>query len=141
MARETDLVCAQCNQKVSVLGSTNMHTGEVYCDNCAIYNYRVTEGFRTRKAAEAHRRRMFDTTYLLTEVLFDKYLAFHRLANDDLLSDTEKQTLLEISYKLDNLVPKPKKIELQNTLDQAKIERYYNRFIDQWLTIPQERIE
>jgi len=41
MARETDLVCAQCNQKVSVPGSTNMQTGEVYCDNCAIDNYRI----------------------------------------------------------------------------------------------------
>jgi len=98
------------------------------------------EGFKTRKAAEAHRRRMFDSTYLLTEVLFDKYLAFHGLTSDELLTDTEKQTLFETSYELDNMVPKPKKIELQNTLDQTKIERYYDRLIDQWLTIPHERI-
>jgi hypothetical protein len=141
MARETGLVCVQCHSKVAVLGAMDNQNSTVWCDNCAIDNYQVSEGFNTRQAAKAHRRRMFDVTYLLAEVLLDQYLAWHKLASEEDLSNREKEVLFETSYELNNMVPLPKKIELQNTLDQAKIERYYTRLISQWLRFPRERLD
>jgi len=39
------------------------------------------------------------------------------------------------------MVRLPKKIELQNMLDQAKIERYYRRLINQWISFLWERLD
>lgn len=132
-ARDTELVCSQCGNKVAVLGWTNVSTGEIGCDICAIEDYKYFEGFKTLRAAEAHRRRMFDSGYLLTEVLIDDYLAYSEIAGMDDLTLEEQEMLTNISTELQNMVPKPKKIELQNELDQAKIERYYKRLIKQYI--------
>ncbi|CAN5675022.1 hypothetical protein BH23PAT2_BH23PAT2_08780 [soil metagenome] len=137
--QETDLICSQCGKKVAVLGWTNTITGEAGCDLCAIEDYKYFEGFKTLKAAEAHRRRMFDTGYLLTEVLIDDYLAYYKLLDHENISVGEQQILTEISTALQNMIPKPKKIELQNTLDQTKIERHYKRLIGQYIEWPKNR--
>jgi len=139
-AQETDLICSQCGNKVAVLGRTNTITNEVDCDLCAIEDYKYFEGFKTIKAAEAHRRRMFDTGYLLTEVLIDDYIAYYELLDHEDISVDEQQILTEISTDLQNMTPRPKKIELQNTLDQAKIERHYKRLIGQYIEWPRKRL-
>lgn len=135
-ARETDLVCSQCGNKVAILGWTNTNTGEVACDICAIEDYKYFEGFKTLKAAEAHRRRMFDTGYLLTETLIDDYLGYYEIRDMEKLSVEEQEMLTNVSTDLQNWIPKPKKVELQNTLDQTKIERYYQRLIAQHIAWP-----
>jgi len=138
MTLETDLICIQCGKKVAVVGAIDKNTEEVFCDNCAIDNYQVSEGFKTRVAAEAHRRRLFDVTYLLTEKLFDQYLAKHNLQEED-LSVAEREELFNTSYWLENMIPKPDKIKLQNETNQSIIERYYDRLIERWIKIPLEK--
>lgn len=140
-AREIDLVCSRCGNKVAVLGWTNTITGEVACDICAIEDYKYFEGFKTFKAAEAHRRRMFDAGYLLTEILIDDYLEHYEIPDVERLTVEEQEMLTAVSTDLQNWIPKPKKIELQNTLDQTKIERYYQRLIAQHITWPPSRFE
>lgn len=139
--QETDIICAQCGNKVAVLGSINKLTGETVCDVCAIKNYRYVEGFKTIKAAEAHRRRLFDVGYLFTEVLVDDYLKKHNIASEENLSVEERQSLFEISNDLQNMIPRSKKIELQNTINQAKIDRYYRRLIEQQTKVPNSRLD
>lgn len=141
MARETDMVCTNCARKVAVLGAVDKNTGEIICDDCAIDNYRITEGFKTRAAARAHRRRLFDVTYLLTERLVDTYLASHKIKQEADLSDAERQELFDVSYWLQDMVPKPDQIKLQNELDQGVTERYYNRLIARWVEVPKQRLK
>lgn len=139
MAKESDIICSQCRQTVAVLGSTNTITGETSCDICAIEDYCKSEGFETRKAAEAHRRRLFDVGYLLTECLIDKYINAHGIEEEG-LTESEQRYLVDISYELQNMIPIPKRTELHHTIDQSKIERYYDRLIDQWVSISGERV-
>jgi len=136
--KKTNLICWQCENKVAIVGSTNTITGEIICDICAIKNYRDYEGFRTIQAAKAHRRRMFDVGYLLTEVLIDHYLNKYSLNEGELL-DEEHGMLVEFSIDLQNMIPIPKKTELQNSIDQSKIEHYYQRLIAQYLKLPSKR--
>lgn len=138
MAQESDTICAECGHKVAVLGTIDRANGEVTCDICAINNYKEQEGFITIKAAEAHRRRLFDTGYLLTEMIIDRYLDRFCITIDQ-LNEEENFAMAELSQNLQNDISKTQKIELQNQPDQAIIERYYNNLIDHQPILPTRR--
>lgn len=139
MAKEGGMICDSCGRAISVVGSTNTITGEMTCEDCAIEHYRKSEGFKTRRAAEAHRRRLFDTGYLLTETVFDMYLDKHGLEDEVELSNAERKELFELGVRLQKMIPPRKLTELHHTIDQAKIERYYRRLIDQNVEFPAKR--
>jgi hypothetical protein len=138
-ASESGLTCSQCHKKVAVMGSTNTATHEVTCDICAIKAYKTYQGFRTLKAAKAHRRRMFDIGYLFTELLIDDYMAYHEVEYLTDLSDNEYLELQTVSIHMQNTIPKEKKIALENTVSQIAIEDYYRHIIALKVTIPSER--
>jgi hypothetical protein len=139
LARENDMQCHQCGRAVAVVGSTNVYTGIIICDTCAIGNYQESEGFETRAAAKAHRRRLFDTGYLLTEMVIDRYITRFGIEEPD-LTEYERESIMNHSYDLQNSVPKSQKIKLQNTANQSEIEQYYQELIDRHLILPSARL-
>src|SRR3989338_3754879 len=44
------------------------------CESCAIDQFQADYGFRTRSAAEARRRRIFDVPYLFQDLFIQEYL-------------------------------------------------------------------
>jgi hypothetical protein len=140
-ARDSKLICARCGSKIAIVGSYNSISNLYYCDICAINNYKVFEGFKTRAAAAAHRRRIFDVTYLLTEMLTDAYMRHFGVENLDALSDHESSVINDLSTQLYNIVPRRKKIDLQNTPNQADIEQYFLRLIKKWSKWPGIRFQ
>lgn len=130
MAQKSDVICAECGKPVAVLGAMNQFTKQTICDICAIADYKIREGFNTIKAAEAHRRRLFDVSYLLTEMLIDRFLKVYNLSSEECLSDNQRQYIFQISTQLQNMIDRESKIALQNLPDQSEIEEFYSSFLD-----------
>ena len=66
-----------CGKKnIDLGGAIDAHTDnpKFYCEDCAIDAYMKDHGFKTREAAEARRRRIFDVGYLFNEMITDKYI-------------------------------------------------------------------
>lgn len=129
LAQNSDTICAECGKPVAVLGAMNQFTKRTICDICAIADYKVREGFNTIKAAEAHRRRLFDISYLLTEMLIDRFLEIYNLSSEECLSDAQRQDISQLSMQLQNMINREAKIALQNQPDQSEIEEFYSSFL------------
>lgn len=130
LAQNSDMVCAECGKPVAVLGAMNQFTKQTICDICAIADYKVREGFNTIEAAEAHRRRLFDVSYLLTEMLIDRSLRVYNLSSEECLSEVQRQDIFQLSLQLQNTIDRESKIALQNQPDQSEIEEFYSSFLD-----------
>ncbi len=69
--------CFICGRKDIVIGGAHISSsGETMyiCEDCAIDHYQKKYGFKSREAAAARRRRIFDVSYLFFEMITDKYL-------------------------------------------------------------------
>jgi len=131
LAQKSDIICAECGKPIAVLGATNTITGRSICDVCAIRDYMVHEGFKTIKAATAHRRRLFDTSYLFTEMLIDRFLKVYNLSSEEDLSETQRQDIFQLSTQLQNMIDRESKIMLQNLPNQTEIEEFYSSLFDE----------
>jgi len=97
----------------------------VICEACAINNYGYVNGFSTLKAAEAHRRRLFDIQYLFCEMLTDAFMAQRGLKDINDLTGEQADALLLLTQELYNdLIPKSAKIRLEDIAEQDVIARY-----------------
>ncbi len=131
LAQNSDMICAECGKPIAVLGATNQFTKQTVCDICAIADYKAREGFNTIKAAEAHRRRLFDVSYLLTEMLIDRFLKVYNLSSEECLNETQRQDIFQLSMQLQNMIDHETKIALQNQPDQFAIEEFYSSLFDE----------
>jgi hypothetical protein len=123
--KDTALRCTECNEKIAIVGSYNSITGEHYCDNCAIDNYQVTEGFKTREAAAAHRRRLFDVSYLLTEMIADRYCESRKVSFEQ-LTESDQKRIHDSSGTIWNSLSRSQKVALENNPEQLLIEESLN---------------
>ena len=120
------ITCAQC-------GATNIHIGStsnaysanhIYrCEECAITNYQKEYSFPNHEAAAARRRRMFDVGYLLREMLIDWYIYEHEVRDMDSIDQQMFDALCQASTDAYNLLPKERKIALEETEQQHNIEK------------------
>ncbi|MBP7898648.1 hypothetical protein KAZ92_01725 [Candidatus Gracilibacteria bacterium] len=123
-----DLICEQCGKKNIRIGSGGeREDGSQYtnCEDCAIDNYRYYEGFATRKAAAAFRRRMFDIQYLFREMLTDLFMEQRNMRDVEELSVEQLEALVLLTQEIYNRdVPKSAKLRLENMKNQEDIEKY-----------------
>ena len=119
--------CYICKERIVRLGGVyRAHTKRpvFVCEDCAIWNYKYDYGFRTKKAAAARRRRIFDVGYLVHEMVLDAYCK--RIGIEDVSSIPPDigQELTAIAAELYNqLFSKEEKIMLEETWNQEEIER------------------
>src|SRR3989338_2046237 len=106
--------CVHCKKKGIVVGAAVMpqpgKTPKLVCENCAVDAFMEKEGYANREAAASRRRRMFDTGYLLTEILIDKFLELQGLSFPEDLSERQWTELCRMGQLLYNEFPKKKKL-------------------------------
>ena len=117
--------CAYCLNKSNRSGGGFLDEKETIhqiCENCAIKQYKKEKGFKTLKAAEARRRRMFDVGYLFNEIVMDIYMEIKGIKD---IEDCENADNIFIkSIELFNyLFSKEQKIELEEIELQEDIEK------------------
>ncbi len=121
------LKCFICHEKNVPVGSgftDEKGKTHIYCERCAIRNFKFHYGFRTLKLAEHRRRRLFDVGYLFNEMLVDKYMAEQCKNDIDQLSHDEREMLLDLSTEKFNLaLSKAEKVKLEETVSQIDIEK------------------
>ena len=74
--RHADIQCFICGKINISIGSAfdaYSQNPKFACKDCTIERYRIEHGFKTREAAAARRRRIFDVSYLFNEMITDKY--------------------------------------------------------------------
>jgi len=102
------------------------------CEDCTIDIYKEEHNFKSRKAAAAHRRRMFDVSYLFNEMVTDRYIAERGLNSVDDLKEDEMEKIMELSKEgYNNLFTKKEKVKMEEMEDQEKIEIMLSRKLDQ----------
>lgn len=123
---DSNLVCCVCDTKDIAIGSVldaYSDNPKFVCEDCAIDNYQKAYKFRDREAATARRRRIFDVSYLFSEMIIDKYLSDKNLKTVDDLSDDGMSKIMEIGrMAYDDSFSKTDKIKLEEIELQSEIE-------------------
>ncbi|MFA5830214.1 MAG: hypothetical protein WC878_00110 [Candidatus Paceibacterota bacterium] len=118
------VACYFCRAKniVDISGGFRDKKGkeQVYCEKCATKMYKEELGFRTYKAAYAHRRRLFDVGYLFNEIITDEYMKMRGFTKVDDVFE-KFGALNEISKNLWNyLFSKEEKNELKRLKNKRR---------------------
>lgn len=141
-AAYVDEICLRCEKKGIVMGaSIQTGTGEIraICEDCAIDQYQYDKGYRTREAAKASRRRIFDVGYLLEEMLAEKYLRDNQIDDVNKLRPEELQRLfMAIQQRYNDEFTREEKIKLEETEKQKDIERVLRRRMEKMAINPGE---
>lgn len=120
-----ELTCSRCGVHGIAVGSydnTDPKHTVVVCEECAISDFWKREDIKDRETARLRRRRLFDVTYLLTELCIDRYLEKHHISDCDALS-TEQFDIIQRASSLNyNKLTKRMKRALEETEDQREIE-------------------
>ncbi len=117
-------VCGKINIAVGAAYSDGSGELKFICEDCAIDAYQEKYGFKSREAAAARRRRIFDVGYLFSEMITDKYLAENNRKSIYDLSEQEISFLFNVSKdEYNSLFTKEEKVELEETESQADIEK------------------
>ncbi|MEI8230867.1 MAG: hypothetical protein WCG83_07080 [Candidatus Peregrinibacteria bacterium] len=118
------ITCGQCGAKDIHIGSVRdgySAQPQYLCEECAITQYQLENGFPNREAAAARRRRIFDVGYLLHEMLIDWYLTGNGLPEIDDIDMETQNKLTDAAIAAYNLFPKNQKITLEETALQEDI--------------------
>lgn len=120
------ITCAYCRTKniVDISGRFRDKKGkeQFFCEHCAVEMYKEELGFRTLKAAHAHRRRIFDVGYLLSEIITDEYMKLHGFHAFDDIGD-KITDINEVTRNLWNyLFSKEEKLRIEAIEKQTEIE-------------------
>ncbi len=122
-----DKPCYYCRKKFERIGSIlDAYTNKpkMVCEDCAIWAYKYQEGFKTKRAAAARRRRIFDVNYFMQEMVIDLYLEKHNLKTIDDLPEGVFENLGEQSKDVYNsFYSKEDKIKLEELPTQEEIEK------------------
>ncbi|MFH1402598.1 MAG: hypothetical protein ABIG87_03185 [Patescibacteria group bacterium] len=121
-----DMVCCFCGEKNIAIGSimdAYSDNPKFVCEDCAIIRYQKEHNLKTKAAAAARRRRIFDVGYLFSEMITDKYLKEKGLKTIDDLEYEDMEKIMEIGKEAYNgLFSKAEKTKLEETEDSEKIE-------------------
>ena len=124
--KNPDAVCCFCGEKNIAVGSVMdaySDNPKFVCEDCAIEMYQKDHKLKSKKAAIARRRRIFDVSYLFNEMITDKYLEEKKLKSVDDLKYNDMEKIMETGKEAYNdLFSKTAKIKLEETEDQKKIE-------------------
>ena len=124
--KNPDAVCCFCGEKNIAVGSmmdAYSDNPKFVCENCAIEIYQKDHKLKSKKAAIARRRRIFDVSYLFNEIITDKYLEEKNLKSVDALEYKDMEKIMKVGKEAYNdLFSKTEKIKLEETEDQKKIE-------------------
>lgn len=113
-----------------------MNNPKFFCEDCAIKNWQKDYGFKTRTAAAAHRRRMFDVSYLFLEMWVDEYLKAKNLKDPDDLEDGMIDNLFNRAQDIYNeKISKKKKQDLWCYFYQRDIEKYLKKIINKYFDL------
>ena len=132
-----DAECVWCGKKNIQFGGMidgYSDNPKIICEDCAIDNWQKDYGFKTRKAAAAHRRRMFDVGYLFQEMVADKYMLDNGI--DD-LNNLDERVADNLTAKaqcvFNEKISKRKKQDLEIMIYQKDIENYLAKIIKKYL--------
>ena len=124
--KHPDAVCCVCGKKNIAIGSAMdaySDNPKLVCEDCTIDKYQEDYKFKSREAAAARRRRIFDVSYLFNEMITDKYLEEKNLKSVDNLGHNDMEKIMEIGREAYNdLFTVMDKIKLEETEHQWKIE-------------------
>jgi len=128
-----DSQCFLCRKKRIKVGSfADAYTDnpKPICEDCTIFNFMIDYGFRTKKAAAARRRRMFDVSYLFQEMVIDKYMSENNTGDIDELDEEIRNMLFETGAEAYNrLLNKEEKIALEEVKSQEEIEERLEKLL------------
>ncbi len=130
---EDGFVCSLCQRRKKRLGSSNPLAKKplIICEDCTIDGYMKDYGYKTRAAAAARRRRIFDVGYLLQDLLVDRYLAENNKKHIRELSEHETEQLFMLGAGMYNeLFDKGDKIFLEEIFNQKEIEEKLQATLD-----------
>ena len=108
--------CFICKKMKKRLGSSNPLSKKLVmiCEDCAIDEYQSVYGYKTREAATARRRRLFDIGYLFQDMVTDRYLTENDVASIGMLEMEEMQNVFMLGKDLyDMLFDRGDKVELE----------------------------
>ncbi len=125
------ITCGYCRTKniVDISGGFRDEKGkeQFFCEHCAVEMYKEELGFHTFKAAYAHRRRLFDVGYLLSEIITDEYMKLHGINTVDEVGD-KICGINDITRNLWNyLFSKEEKLRIEAIEKQTEIEAELKR--------------
>lgn len=131
MVPHKGLRCALCDKKNIVLGSTFFYEdGEPghLCYDCNLKEYMEMTGIKSKKEAEAVRRRMFDVGYLFSEMFFDRFIA---LNGEPTVKKMEAYNYLnQMANGFYNNIFSKKMKEKIELMEQEEIEKIFNKKLD-----------
>lgn len=126
-------ICDVCKKEKKRLGSSNptAKKPKMICEDCAIDGYMKAYGYKTRQAAAARRRRLFDVGYLFQDLVLDRYLDENNIISIDKLEFEEMQNVFMLGKDMYNMLfDKGDKIELEEIFDQKNIEKKMMTVLD-----------
>jgi hypothetical protein len=130
---EGGFICDVCKKEKKRLGSSNptAKKPKMICEDCTIDGYMNAYGYKTRQAAAARRRRLFDIGYLFQDLVLDRYLAENNINSISELEFDEMQNVFMLGGDMYNtLFDKGDKIELEEIFDQKDIEDKLKSVLD-----------
>ncbi|MEK7093080.1 MAG: hypothetical protein AAB927_01205 [Patescibacteria group bacterium] len=124
--------CASCRKRTNKLGAmvdSHTKTPKYVCEPCAIDQFQKTYGFRSRKAAAARRRRIFDVPYLFQELYIGEYLKRKKVKFSELGEGAFEQIFI-LSREAYNGLFGPELKEHLEELEQWELEIIFRNFTE-----------
>ncbi len=131
----SDTICDNCKKPCDVVG-VKLNGGKegdekFLCEDCAVKAMYDNDHFAEYLIQHSQRRRMFDVTYLLTELLMDKYLVDNKLPLGKLLPEKEMKKMIESSTNLWNKkFSSEERTNITQIKKQKEIEKIFKKKID-----------
>ena len=126
-----DRPCYYCKRRFEKIGSVldaYSNKPKLVCEDCAILSFKYQEGFKTKRAAAARRRRMFDVNYFFQEMAIDLYLEKNNLKTIDDLPEGAFENIAEQCKDVYNsFFSKEDKIKMEELPTQEEIEKELKR--------------
>ncbi|MDD2935285.1 MAG: hypothetical protein PHX25_02305 [Candidatus Pacebacteria bacterium] len=130
--RYPDETCYFCGKDNIIFGGiidAHRKNPKIMCENCAIKKFAKDNGYKTLKVASARRRRLFDVSYLFTDMITERYLKKHEKFNLDDISEKEYNMIVQIARDIFNAIDRNEKERIEEIFDQKDIEKELNFYI------------
>ena len=124
--------CAICTERTNKLGAmkdVHLTNPKYICEPCAIDQLQKTHGFRSRTAAIARRRRIFDVPYLFQELYIGEYLKRKKIAFSELGDGAFEQIFLLSREAYNGLFGPALKRHFEE-LEQRELEIIFRNFTE-----------
>jgi hypothetical protein len=136
-------ICVVCSKRGIEIGAMVKEGSrikpQVVCIDCAIRDYAHSHKIKKIEIAKIKRRRMFDISYLLFEILIDEFLKMRGKKTFKNLSEEEMEFNYALSQEIYNTITKKEKEKLEN-LSQVKIEEIFRNKIKDYFILDNPQI-